>query len=165
MKALILYRSHYGNTRQVAEGIAGELTSLGHVAAVQDLRRRLPDMKDVDLIFIGAPTRMARVTRRALRVLKRLRKLGAARKPLAVFDTFGPVPTEPEKLEKGRKWLEPGAAGLMQEAARTLGLNVYPETLRCEVKAMKGPLADGALEKAVVFVRDFVSAAGQSRAG
>ncbi len=163
MKALILYRSHYGNTRQVAEAIAAELTSLGHVAAVQDLRRRLPAMEDVDLIFVGAPTRMARVTRRALHAFKRLRKLGAARKPLAVFDTFGPIPTEPEKLEKGRKWLEPGAAGLMHEAAKTLGLNVYPETLRCEVKGMKGPLVDGALEKAAAFVREFVSAVAPVR--
>jgi hypothetical protein len=158
MRALVLYRSHYGNTKQVAEAIAGELAALGHAAEVRDLRKRLPDLESFDLLFIGAPTRMARVSRRALHALKRLRKLGAAGKPLAVFDTFGPIPTEPEKLEKGRKWLFPGAAGLMLEAAKRLGLNVYPETLRCEVKGMKGPLVDGGPGKAAAFVREFVSA-------
>jgi len=163
MKALILYRSHYGNTRRVAEAIAAELVSLGHMAAVQDLRRRLPDPEGFDFLFVGAPTRLARVTRRALRVLKRLRKIGAARKPLAVFDTYGPLPSKPEELEKASKWITPGAAGLMQEAAKTLGLNVYPETLRCEVKGMKGPLVDGALETAAAFIREFVSAVTPAR--
>ena len=165
MKAMILFRSHYGNTRQVAEAIAAELASLGHTAALQDLRRRLPDIEGVDLLFIGAPTRMARVTRRALRVLKRLRKRGFAEKPIAVFDTYGPVPTKPEELEKGRKWLYPGAAGIMQDAAKTLGLNVHSNVLRCEVKGLKGPLVDGALEKTAAFVREFVAAVGPKRAG
>ncbi|HVP90520.1 MAG TPA: flavodoxin domain-containing protein [Terriglobales bacterium] len=163
MKALILYRSHYGNTKQAAEAMASQLTALGHAPVVQDLRKRLPDPESFDLILIGAPTRMARVTRRALRVLKRLRKLGAARKPLAVFDTYGPIPTDPVKLEKGRKWLTPGAAGLMHDAAKALGLNVYPETLRCEVKDIRGPLIDGALDKAAAFAREFVSAVAPAR--
>ena len=157
MKALILFRSHYGNTKQVAEAMAAELSALGHESVVQDLRRRLPAPDGVALILIGAPTRMARVSRKALRALKRLRKRGFAPKRFAIFDTYGPVPTDPEKLEKGRKWLYPGAAGILQEAAKTLGLNVYPKALRCEVKDLKGPLADGELEKAAAFVREFAS--------
>ena len=165
MKALILYRSHYGNTRQVSEAIAAELTSLGHTAAVQDLRRRLPELEGFDLIFIGAPTRMGRVTRRALRVLKRLRKRECTGKPIAVFDTYGPIPTKPKELEKARKWIYPGAAGIMQDAAKALGLNVYPSVLRCEVRGMKGPLVEGGLERVAAFTRDFVSAVGSKRAG
>ena len=161
MKALILFRSHYGNTRKVAEALAAELTVLGHGSVVQDLRRKLPGPEGVDLVFIGAPTRMAKVTRRALRVLKRLGKRGFSRKPIAIFDTYGPLPTKPEDLEKGRKWLYPGAAGIMHEAAKTLGLNVYPDALRCEVKGMKGPLVDGALDRARAFVKEFVSTIAQ----
>jgi hypothetical protein len=42
--------------------------------------------------------------------------------------------------------------------AKEQGLNVYPETLRCEVQAgMKGPLAEGQLEKATAFTREFLS--------
>jgi flavodoxin len=160
MKALILYRSHYGNTKRVAEAIAAELTGLGHESLVQDLRRKLPDLGSFDIIMAGAPTRMAKAARSALRVLKRLRKRGVAQKPIAIFDTYGPLPTKPEDLEKGRKWLYPGAAGILHDEAKTLALNVYPKILRCEVKDLKGPLAENELDKAAAFVREFVSTVG-----
>jgi flavodoxin len=157
MKALVLFRSFYGNTKQVAESIAQQITSLGHEAIVQDLRQRLPDLKSFDFIIIGAPTRMARVTGKALRVLKQLRKKGFAGKPVAIFDTYGPVPTKPEELEKGRKWLYPGAAGIMQKVAKNQGLNVYAEILRCEVQGLKGPLADHQQVKIASFTKEFIS--------
>jgi hypothetical protein len=147
MKGLVLFRSHYGNTKQVADSVARQITSLGHEAIVQDLRQKFPDLQGLDFVLIGAPTRMARVTGKALRVLKWLRKKGFREKPIAVFDTYGPVPTKPEEMEKSRKWLYPGAAGIMQKVAKDQGLNVYPETLRCEVQGLKGPLADHQLEK------------------
>jgi len=108
-------------------------------------------MRSVDFIIIGAPTRMGRVNRKALGVLKQLRKRGFAVKPIALFDTYGPIPTEPQKKEKSNKWLYPGAVGIMEKAAKDQGLHVYENTLRCEVKGMKGPLADNQLEKAVSF--------------
>lgn len=158
MKGLVLFRSHYGNTKQVAESIAQQITALGHEAIVQDLREKLPDLQGLDFIMIGAPTRFARVTGKALSVLRQLRKKGFTEKPVAIFDTYGPVPTDPKELEKGRKWLYPGAAGIMQRVAKEQGLNVYSETLRCEVQGgLKGPLADHQLEKAAAFTKEFIS--------
>ena len=158
MKALILYRSYHGNTKEVADAMAKELTAQGVESIAQDLRRKLPDLSPFDFILIGSPTRMARVNRKARRVLKRIRKKGFAKIPIAVFDTYGPVPTDPEELEKGKKWLYPGAAGILHELADALGLNVYPKTLRCEVAGLKGPLKDSELEKAASFAREFMSA-------
>lgn len=155
MKALILFRSHHGNTKQVAEAIAKELGAKGMETVVADLRRKLPDLNEFDAMLIGAPTRMARVTHRALSVLKRLSKKGWGAKPVAVFDTYGPEPATPEEMEKGRKWIIPGAAGIMRQRAQDLGLNVFDKTLRCEVAGMKGPLKDGQLEKAAVFAKDY----------
>ena len=60
MKGLILFRSHYGNTKQVAESLARQITALGHEAVVQDLRQKLPDLQDLDFVMIGAPTRLAK---------------------------------------------------------------------------------------------------------
>jgi flavodoxin len=161
MKALVLYRSHFGNTKQVAETIAAAVKGSGSGADVRDLRRRLPDLSAYDAALVGAPTRMARVTRRAKRVLKALKKRGFT-KPVAIFDTFGPIPTKPEELEKARKWLFPGAAGIMQALGMKLGLNIYAETLRCEVQGgLKGPLKDGELDKAAAFAKKFVSVVGK----
>jgi len=161
MKALVLFRSYHGNTKQVADAIANELSKHGVESAVQDLRRELPDLNNFDLILIGSPTRMARVNRRARRVLKRIGKKGFTKKLIAVFDTYGPVPTEPKELEKGKKWLYPGAAGILHEVAEAQGLNVYSKTLRCEVQGMKGPLKDNELEKAASFAKEVVSEIGE----
>jgi flavodoxin len=158
MKGLILFRSHYGNTKQVAESIAQQITTLGHEAIVQDLRQKLPDLQGLDFVIIGAPTRFARVTGKALSVLKQLRKKGFTEKPVVIFDTYGPIPTDSKELEKARKWLYPGAAGIMQRVAKEQGLTVYPETLRCEVQGgLKGPLADHQLEKAASFTKEFLT--------
>jgi hypothetical protein len=160
MRALILYRSYYGNTRQVAEEIERSLRGLGHGAAVQDLRSRLPELAGVDFVFVGAPTRMARVTGRAKGALRGLKARGLGRKPLAVFDTYGPVPKTPEEMAKAERWMNPGAAGILANTASQLGLNVHPQTLRCEVQGLKGPLAKGELGKVAPFVKSFV--AGES---
>lgn len=157
MKALILFRSHYGNTQRVAEVIARQITALGHEVVVQDLRQRLPDPQAFDFFLIGAPTRMARVTGKALSVIKQLKKKGIGDKPIAIFDTYGPLPSKPEEIEKSKKWFYPGAAGKMRKLAEDIGLNVYRETLRCDVKEYKGPLAEGHVEKAETFAREFLS--------
>jgi hypothetical protein len=157
MNALILYRSYYGNCRRVAEEVQRQLRALGHEAAVQDLRARLPDLAGFDRAFLGAPTRLARVTGRAKGALRRLKAGGWGRKPLAVFDTYGPLPKTPEEMAKAERWLNPGAAGILARKASQLGLNVHPQTLRCVVREMKGPLADGELEKVGPFLKSFLA--------
>jgi flavodoxin len=164
VKGLVLFRSHYGNTKKVAESIAEQITALGHEAIVQDVRQKLPDLQVFDFVMIGSPTRFARADRKALSVLKQLRKKGFTKKSVAIFDTYGPVPTKPEELEKSKKWLYPGAAGMMQRVAKEQGLNVYAETLRCEVLGgMKGPLAEHQLEKAASFATEFASKIGHNQ--
>ena len=158
MKGLILFRSHYGNTKKVAESIVQQITKMGHEAVFQDVRQKLPDLQDLDFVMIGSPTRFARADGKAKRVLKELRKKDFTDTPVAIFDTFGPVPAAPEELEKSKKWLYPGAAGNMHQVAEEQGLNVYHETLRCEVQGgMKGPLAEHQLEKAASFTEEFLS--------
>ena len=163
MKALVLYRSFYGNTRQVADALARQLGVQGHESIVQDLRQRLPDLQGIDMVLVGAPTRMARVNPRAKGVLGKLRRKGIGARPVAVFDTYGPVPKTPEEYEKSKSWIIPGAAGILQKAARDLGLNVHPETLRCEMQGLKGPLAEHQEEKAVAFVKELLAAMGRPK--
>jgi len=158
MKGLILYRSHYGNTKQVADTIAQQITALGHEATVQDVRQKLPDLESFGFIMVGSPTRFGKADGKALSVVKQLKKKNFIKNPVAIFDTYGPVPTDPKELEKSRKWLYPGAAGNIHRVATEQGLNVYPETLRCEVLGnMKGPLAEHQLEKAAAFTKEFLS--------
>jgi len=158
MHILVLYRSHHGNTRAVADAIAERLRSRGHQATVQDVRQPLPDLAGVDRVLIGAPTRFARVSAAATSALRKLRRRGFGGKLVGVFDTYGPLPKTPEEEQENRKWLEPGAAGILHRKAETLGLKVFVETLRCAVKEYKGPLAEGGLEKAAGFAERFAAA-------
>ncbi len=160
MNALILFRSFYGNTRAVADAIAKRLGELGWQSEVRDVRQKLPDFGQTNLMFIGAPTRFKRVGGRPLRVIRRLRKKGYGDRPLAIFDTCAVIPTTPEELAKSGEWIIPGAAGIMHRVAKEQGLNVYEETLRCEVEGMKGPLVKDALEKAKAFAGSVAAAIG-----
>ena len=157
MKALILYRSFHGNTRQVAEEIERKLRELGHEAAVQDLRVRLPDLGGIDRVLLGAPTRMAGVTGRAKAALRKLQAGGLGGKPVAIFDTYGPLPKTPEEQVKAERWINPGAAGFLAQKASRLGLKVHGQTLRCAVRELNGPLAEGELDKVAPFVKAFAA--------
>ena len=159
MKALILYRSFNGNTKQVAEVMGRRLGTLGYEAAVQDVRARLPDLGQVDIVLNGAPTRMARVNRRSVSILRKLKAKGLADKPVAIFDTCALSPADPVEREKAQSWIVPGAAGIMRTAAERMGLNVYKDTLRCPVKGLRGPLVDDAIANAEAFVEAFVASA------
>ncbi len=161
MNALILYRSYYGNTRKVAEAIAERLKATGHNPIVQDVRQRLPELKAIDLVFDGAPTRIRRANRRSMVVLRRLKARGFGDRLVAIFDTCATLPADPKEQEEAKRWIIPGAAGLMHKAAQDARLNVYPDTLRCEVNGMKGPLVGGALEKAIAFADAVVAAAAR----
>ena len=44
----------------------------------------------------------------------------------------------------------------MQRVAKEQGLNVYPETLRCEVKAFKGPFAEHEDGKGSIFYQGII---------
>jgi len=159
MKSVIFYRSHYGNTRAIADVLAREMIAEGHDAVVKDVRDRLPDMRDIDLAMVGSPTRMGRANGRAVRLIKRLRGSGFTGKSIALFDTYGPLPATEAEMEKGRHYIEPGAVGHLRKAAIDQGLPVYDHDLRCEVTGMKGPLKEQDVQKATTFAREFITAA------
>jgi menaquinone-dependent protoporphyrinogen IX oxidase len=156
MEGLVLYRSYFGNTKQIAEAIGKQIAEAGYNQVFRDVREPLPDLSQVAFIFLGSPTRMARVNRKAKKVLKRLKKR-SVKQPVVIFDTYGPVPTDAEELRKAQKWIEPGAAGILMTRAQACGLNVYGKTLRCEVTDLKGPLGEHEVEKAMTFTKEFLT--------
>lgn len=154
MRISIAYDSVYGNTELVARAIADAAEAEGHAVELISLRtsRQLPTNSQI--LFIGGPTHMKTMTSRVRRFIKKLDPTYWGEHPVVVFDTFGPVAATEEERAKQRPWIEPGAAGHIQELSRLLGLSVFPKTLRCAVTGIKGPLSAEALEAAREFVRD-----------
>ncbi len=157
MKASIVYHSRYGNTEQVALALAEQIRAAGHVAQLIPLGRRPPEVLDSDVLFLGGPTHFGTMTRPVSAFLKRLDTELWGLRPVVCFDTFGPTGDLEEARWKEGKVLFPGAVGRMEDLARSLGLRVYAEHLRCRVTGLRGPLAPEALEQARAFASAVVS--------
>ncbi len=161
MKGLVVYDSVYGNTKMVAEAIAQQIKDEGHNAEIIGLRDKSNKPIDGDYIFIGSPTRMGKMTPRAKKFLNRLERKLWAEKPIFIFDTYGPLPKTAEEREEKKKWLEPGAAGKLQNLLKEKGFNVSGELLRCEVMGIKGPLGSDELKRAKKYAHERVVVLGK----
>jgi flavodoxin len=157
MKGLVVYDSVYGNTKMVAEAIAHQIEDEGHQAEMRGLRDKTDNPTDGDYMFIGSPTRMGKMTPRAKNFLNKIERKLWADKPIFVFDTYGPLPESAEEREKKKKWLEPGAAGKLQNLLKKKGFNVSGELLRCEVMGIKGPLGSDELNRAKKYAHERVA--------
>ena len=158
MKGLIAYDSYYGNGAQVAVAIADELRAAGHDVSLLDLHHDRVDDRVVasasEFLVVGGPTRMKHIGRRARSFAKKLDAKVWAGRPALVYDTYGPLDSDPAK-NQDNKWLYPGGVAELRLLLGQQGLAVAPEELRCLVAAMKGPLAEGALDEARAVARGF----------
>lgn len=153
MKVVIAVDSVHGNTKQVAEALRDEIDKAGHEVVFINLRKELRVPSDGDLLLIGSPTRIAKMTGRAKRFVRKLDVAAWTGKTIVTFDTHMPLPDDPEEREKALKWVEPGAAGKLLTLATERGLKVHSPPLRCMVSDMKGPLVPGEIEKASEYAR------------
>jgi flavodoxin len=164
LKGAVVYDSVFGNTKLVAEAIAQQIQAEGHSVTTLNLRKEGAKPVQADFMFIGGPTRIKKMTRRVRGYLKKLDKNEWSEKPVIAFDTYGPLGKTEEERRKGDKWVNPGAAGGIVELGHKKGLKIYPDTLRCAVVDLKGPLEPDALDKAKKFTHEFISSLGGAQA-
>lgn len=160
MKGVVAFDSVFKNTMRVAEAIAEELREMGLEVEVIDLGLRVPRGAEADIAFIGSPTRNGRMTGRAKRFLKRLKRERWSTRPVVVFDTVMRLPEDERQRERMAKWTENGAAPRMRALAEKRGLNPYPDMLRVEVTGIRGPLAPGSLARSKEFARSVITSIG-----
>lgn len=155
MRALVVYESMYGNTRDVAMAIAAGLEASLEVSAlpVEDAPTTLPD--DIGLLVVGGPTHafgMSRpntrqqaaeagplVTSARTGIREWLDRVepGAATTPATAFDT---------KVSKPR--LPGSAARAAGKRLRRRGFFVITPAETFHVTATAGPLLDGEAQRA-----------------
>jgi flavodoxin len=87
MKTLVIYDSHQGNTRLIAEAIADVLRPRGQaeVVSVTDAPTQFSD--DIDLVVVGGPTEGHAATPAIVGYFDELAPHALARIPAAAFDT------------------------------------------------------------------------------
>ena len=153
MKVIVAFDSVYGNTRKVAEMITAELVAGGHEATLVSLREKRSAEVKGDMLFLGSPTRMGRMTGKAKRFAKKLDEKEWKGKKAVSFDTIMAMPDDPKERAKAEKWTVNGAAVRLAEMMRTKGLQVNDQLLRVPVTGLKGPLAENANEMVKEYLK------------
>ena len=143
MNSVVIYGSHFGNTKKVADAIAAGLRSFGPVQllAAEDVPSRF-DVKP-DLVVVGGPTEAFHMTHPVMKMLDRLEPLDGV--AAAAFDTR----VKP-------RWYLPGhAAPGIEKRLQRLGARIVapPEgfLVEGEIKEAEGKfptLVAGELERA-----------------
>lgn len=155
MKTIVAYESWFGNTRRIAEVVAGVLSAVGEVQVVS-VDDPLPSILHVDLIVIGAPTHVHGLSNKPSREgaiqqrggigevgigargwLEQLPLCGGPR--VAVFDTRAHKP----ELFVG------SAAHKMATRLQRRGYKLAIEPQSFFIEGTPGPLEKGELEHAV----------------
>lgn len=155
MNGVVVYESHYGNTKLVAEKIAEELEASGHQVELRNVRQRFSQPPRGDIAFMGSPVRMGSVSGNVKRFLKNFDADAWKGKPIAVFTTILALPNDAtaEQKQSQEKW-DRGAGRKLAELVKLAGLAAVGENLCVEVKGMKGPLVETGVESARQFVRE-----------
>jgi flavodoxin len=157
-KGLVVYDTYYGNTKIVADAIAGQLKAEGYEVELRSVQEKYPDPPRGDIMFLGSPVRMGSVTRKVKKYAKKLDEGVWKDRPIVVFTTILLQPeTATEKQKESREKYDIAAGRNLRDLARSEGLNAVENHLWADVKGLKGPLVETGVEKTKQFVHDFIS--------
>jgi flavodoxin len=140
MKALVVYHSLYGNTKQVAEAIAEVFQEADAARAISADGLTVKELEGMDVVVMGTPTHKMNLPEALRPVLEGLSKQALAGVPIAAFDT---------SYEMSAFLARFTAAKRIDRKLRKLGGKrlVPPETFHVH-RHHEGPLFDGEIERA-----------------
>ena len=147
MNSIVIYASHFGNTKKVAEAIAEGLRPLGttQVLSVEEAPATLP--YGTDLVVIGGPTEAHRMTRPLAQLFDRLGPGLGRGTAVAAFDT---------RLQASR-WLSGSAAVGVTRRLRQAGARVIAPPESFFVAGKTPELLPGELERATQWGADLAA--------
>lgn len=148
MKAVVLYDSAFGNTRRIAEAIAGALEGVD--ADARQVPAFNPDLLQAgDLLVVGSPINGWRPTPLITAALEALGPDQLLGVKAAAFDT------------RVRLFIHGDAAGKLSEQLRRRGAEIVSAPQPFYVKGTEGPLLSGEVEKAEFWARSLLHAVGR----
>ncbi len=141
-RAVVVYDTKYGNTRQVGEKIVEGLRQAGGLdIAILDAEETAPnDVADYDLILLGAPNHIGRPSRVMRKFIDAIGELDLKGKLIAVFDTYmgGDFQKAMRRMQE-------------QVSEKIPGVKLLSPGLSIRVEGMRGPISDGEIPKCVEF--------------
>ena len=142
MKGIVVYFSRWGNCKKVAEAIYNGIKDSSHDVSLSAVGSLDGLEKDLDFMVIGSPTRAGKAAGPIRRFIKREVVESSEKVDFAAFGT--------------------GLASVIKKDATMSADNIYKilkDTMRepiappfrATVKGMRGPLADGEVQRALEF--------------
>jgi len=141
MRALVVYDSVYGNTEEIAEAIGGAITG-GEIRVLRAGEVGPPELENISLLVVGAPTQGGRATPAIRDFLDRVSKAEINGLDAAAFDT-----RVASKVAKIFGY----AAGRIAGSLKKKGAKLVADPEGFFVEGTKGPLAEGELERAAAW--------------
>lgn len=149
MRAHIVYDSAFGNTKSVAEAVAGSLGALAtSPVPVADFQPM--DLVAGDLLILGSPINGWRPTPKIAELLNALGDGHLKGVKAAAFDT------------RVRMFIHGDAAKKMAHTLRDQGADLISEPMPFYVQGSEGPLRPGEIEKAARWGKSLLEALDQS---
>jgi len=134
-KAIVVYDSKFGNTEKVAKALASGMEGEGEGVEVDCVKVEdveIYRLTGYDLVAVGGPTQMFRMSGPVKSFLQRLEGVGMIGKKAFAFDT------------KLRSRFAGSAANGIEKRLRRLGMSIVRPHASAIVKGSEGPLEEGA---------------------
>ncbi|TMD46344.1 MAG: flavodoxin [Chloroflexi bacterium] len=147
MESLVVYDSQFGNTKKLAEAIADGLCGLGSVRLLGLDRPPPKDLGTVDLLIVGGPTQLRRMSARMREFLDLLETKTASGMVAVTFDTRYRVPAA----------FSGSAARLIARKLRRVGIPVFTRPESFFVSRRVPELEQGEAERAAGWARSLAA--------
>lgn len=145
MKILIVYDSYFGNTEKVARVMQKALHP--DASAVKAGKVKPADLRNVDLLLVGGPTRAFRATKPILDFIKSIPDKHIRGVKAAAFDTRIALEDAPAWILRLGIRLFGYADTKIEKALKKRGAKITVRSTGFNVKDAKGPLKDGELKR------------------
>ena len=153
MKILVIYDSIFGNTEKIAQAIGNALGAKKDVQVVKVSTAINENLKGLDLLFVGSPTRGFRPTEGISTFIKNIPEGGLNGIKTVAFDTRIPLETIKSKVFRFIV-LKGGYAGpAIAKRLVARGAKIISEPEGFFVKDSEGPLVEGELERAATWAK------------
>ena len=166
MKALVVYESIYGNTKQVAEAIGKALGEQYKVTVTEVGEAKYEALSEIDLLVVGGPTHLMGMSRRSSRDSAReaMKEQELVSKGVGVREWLDGLPKAANvnaaafDTRAHKIWLVPMGAAAKGIASRLAarGYKLVAEPEGFYIKHSEGPLDDGELDRAIQWGRSLV---------
>jgi flavodoxin len=134
MEVLIIFDSNFGNTKKIADYMAGQIGRAASSISINNFKES--DLLGIKLLIVGSPINAWRPTKKITEFLKRLDPAKLKGIKGAAFDT------------RVKSFISGNAAKKIAGALVNSGVNVIVEPIGFYVAGNEGPLMEGELKRA-----------------